>query len=108
MTYGAPYLALKNAEKEKLNIMIRQAYKPALGLPPKTATRKLLQLGIHNTWEELQEAHNVAHLSRLKLTKTGRTTLARLGYAVPPPQDKNSASLSTSGKPSGSLQYHAT
>lgn len=88
MTYGAPYLALKNAEKEKLNIMIRQAYKTALGLPPKTATRKLLQLGLHNTWEELQEAHNVSQLSRLKLTKTGRTILARLGYTVPPPQDQ--------------------
>lgn len=88
MTYGAPYLALKPAEKEKLNIMIRQAYKSALGLPPKTSTRKLLQLGIHNTWEELQEAHRTSQFTRLKLTQTGRATLARLHYAIPPAQDR--------------------
>ncbi|CAN7995725.1 unnamed protein product [Ixodes hexagonus] len=85
VTYGTPYLALKPAEKEKLNVAIRQAYKAALGLPPKTATRKLLQLGlgVHNTWEEIQEAHRVSQFTRLKLTPAGRATLSRLGYTQP-------------------------
>lgn len=34
LNYGTPYLAIKSAEKEKLNTFIRQAYKLALGLPP--------------------------------------------------------------------------
>lgn len=79
-----PYLALKPAEKEKLNIAIRQAYEAALGLPPKIATRKLLQLGIHNTWEELEEAHRISQFTRLKLTPTGRATLTWLGYRPSP------------------------
>ncbi|KAG0429474.1 hypothetical protein HPB47_023596 [Ixodes persulcatus] len=83
VTYGTPYLALKSAEKEKLNVAIRQAYKAALGLPTKTATRKLLQLGVHNTWEEIQEAHRVSQFTRLKLTPAGRATLSRLGYTPP-------------------------
>ncbi|XP_042149280.1 uncharacterized protein LOC121837649 [Ixodes scapularis] len=83
VTYGTPYLALKSAEKEKLNVAIRQTYKAALGLPPKTATRKLLQLGVHNTWEEIQEAHRVSQFTRLKLTSVGRATLYRLGYTPP-------------------------
>lgn len=33
ITYGTPYLALKNSEIQKLDTIIRQAYKLALGLP---------------------------------------------------------------------------
>lgn len=52
VTYRTLYLALKSTE-EKLNVAIRQADKAALGLPPKIATEKLLQLGVHNAWEEI-------------------------------------------------------
>ncbi|XP_042144326.1 uncharacterized protein LOC120837552 [Ixodes scapularis] len=87
VAYGTPYLSLKTTEKSKLNIALRQAYKTALGLPPKTLTKNLLLLGIHNTWEELQEAHHISQLERLKLTPTGRATLRKLGYATPSLQD---------------------
>lgn len=50
ITYGTPYLGLKIAEIKKLDILIRQIYKLALGLPAKTSTEKLFQLGVHNTW----------------------------------------------------------
>lgn len=87
LMYGTPYLAIKPAERDKLNVIIRQAYKTALALPPTTSTRKLLQLGIHNTWEELLEAHKLSQQRRLLLTYTGRCTLQRLGYATPPADD---------------------
>lgn len=53
-----------------------------MGLSPSTSTAKLLKMGVHNTWEELVEAHNVNQLERLKLTKTGRALLQDLGYQV--------------------------
>lgn len=68
---------------EKLDIIIRQAHKLALGLPPTTSTAKLLQMGIHNTWDELREAHHVNQIERLKLTATGCNLLTRLGYEFP-------------------------
>lgn len=82
LTYGTPYLSLKNAEKQKLNILIRKAYKLILGLPTTTSTDKLLKLGIHNTWEELVEAQQASQMNRLQLTPTGRALLTRLGYPV--------------------------
>lgn len=82
ITYGTPYLGLKNSEREKINTLIRKTYKLALGLSPTTSTEKLLRLGIHNTWEELAEAHKVSQVERLKLTSTGRDTLRRLGYGI--------------------------
>ncbi|XP_075557183.1 uncharacterized protein LOC142589566 [Dermacentor variabilis] len=39
-------------------------------------------MGVHNTWEELVEAHNINQLEGLKLTKTGRALLQDLGYQV--------------------------
>lgn len=68
--------------------MIRQAYKTALGLPTATATHKLLALGVHNTWEELQEAHHSAQLRRLQLTPTGRQVLTALGLRPIPPREQ--------------------
>ncbi|KAG0416480.1 hypothetical protein HPB47_006379 [Ixodes persulcatus] len=41
MTYALPYLQLYNAEKLKIEGLIRQAYKAALGLPINTSTNKL-------------------------------------------------------------------
>ncbi|KAG0424680.1 hypothetical protein HPB47_028111 [Ixodes persulcatus] len=81
-TYRTPYLGLKNSEREKINTLIRRTYKLALGLSPTTSTEKLLRLGIHNTSEDLAEAHNVSRVERLQLTRTGREALRRLGYAI--------------------------
>lgn len=80
ITYGTPYLALKASEIDKLNVLIRKATKLAIGLPPVASTTRLLRMGVHNTWQELAEAHHINQLERLKLTSTGRSVLARLGY----------------------------
>ncbi|XP_077553496.1 uncharacterized protein LOC144168368 [Haemaphysalis longicornis] len=81
MTYGTPYLALKRAEIKKMDIMIRKATKAALGVPFMASTDKLLKLGVHNTWEEMAEAHKASQLERLKLTSTGRAVLRYLNYS---------------------------
>lgn len=54
--YGATYHNWYSAEKAKLNTLIRRAHKMALCLPDSTSTVLLLQLGVHNTLEELIEA----------------------------------------------------
>ncbi|XP_075747127.1 uncharacterized protein LOC142804264 [Rhipicephalus microplus] len=81
ITYGTPYLNLKTAEIEKLNNMIRKATKVALGLLPMASTTRLLKMGVHNTWQELIEAHRNSQLERLKLTFTGRSVLQYLNYS---------------------------
>ncbi|XP_077564672.1 uncharacterized protein LOC144180160 [Haemaphysalis longicornis] len=81
MTYGTPYLALKSAEIKKMDIMIRKGTKTALGVPFMASTDKLLKLGVHNTWEEMAEAHKASQLERLKLTSTGRAVLRYLNYS---------------------------
>lgn len=67
ITYGTPYLNLKTAEKQKLNLLIWKATKLALGLPPNASTNRLLQMGVHNIWEELAKAHLISQVERLKL-----------------------------------------
>uniref|UniRef100_L7LX14 Putative tick transposon n=1 Tax=Rhipicephalus pulchellus TaxID=72859 RepID=L7LX14_RHIPC len=66
-------------EKNKIDTIIRKAYKVALGLPESTSTERLLRLGIHNTLDEIAEAQRVSHLERLTLTSTGRHILQELG-----------------------------
>lgn len=46
-----------------------------------------MRLGIHSTWEEIQEAHHISQLERLKLTPTGGAALSRLAYSTPPLQE---------------------
>ncbi|XP_070388787.1 uncharacterized protein [Dermacentor albipictus] len=82
ITYGTPYLNLKTAEKQKLNLLIRKATKLALGLPTTASTDRLLRMGVHNSWEELAEAHLINQIKRLKLTTTGRAVLRRTGYVT--------------------------
>ncbi|KAG0412900.1 hypothetical protein HPB47_009963 [Ixodes persulcatus] len=66
-------------ERNKINAIIRRAYKTALGLFESTSTTRFLQLGIHNTLEEIAEAQRTAQLERLSTTKTGRRILDDLG-----------------------------
>ncbi|XP_065300420.1 uncharacterized protein [Dermacentor albipictus] len=62
ITYGTQYLALNNAEIEKLTIMIRKAIKVTLGLPAMASTSRLLKMGVHNTWQEFAEVHKNSQL----------------------------------------------
>ncbi|KAM7289972.1 hypothetical protein ISCGN_030100 [Ixodes scapularis] len=78
LTYSAPYLRLTPAFTNKVNTLIRKAYKIALRLPPSTPTAKLEGLGLHNHLDELIEAHRAVQLTRLSRTPTGRHILASL------------------------------
>lgn len=82
IVYIAPYAILKTSECNKLDALIRKAYKQALGLPISTSTEKLLGLGLHNTIDEIIEAHLTAQQQRLATTPTGRHLLRHLGYSV--------------------------
>lgn len=87
ITYAFPYLRLKKAEEQKIDILIRHAYKTALGLPKFTANEKLLALGVHNTFSELKEAHLTTQTARLSSTPPGRMILDRLGIEGEPMAD---------------------
>lgn len=82
IVYSTPYLKFKVTEIEKLETLLRKAYKQALGLPPNTATAKLLALGVHNTVAEHIEAHLISQRERLTQTAPGRQVLRRLNYPV--------------------------
>lgn len=75
ITYTAPYTVLSKSEIEKTDVIIRKAYKQALGLPMSTSTARLLNLGLHNTAAELIEAHLAGHKLRLGLSPAGRRLL---------------------------------
>ncbi|XP_037505368.1 uncharacterized protein LOC119381667 [Rhipicephalus sanguineus] len=77
--YIAPYLNWAKAEKAKLDSLIRTGLKRVLSLPHFTGIEKLLKLGLHNTADELIEAHRAAHITRLSSTKPGIKLLAEAG-----------------------------
>ncbi|XP_075525011.1 uncharacterized protein LOC142557205 [Dermacentor variabilis] len=79
--YVASYLKWQVAERAKLDRLIRKAYKRAIGLPINTSTDKFLELGLHNTLDEIIEAHNVAQYERLSKSRTGRHILETLGIS---------------------------
>ncbi|KAM7315572.1 hypothetical protein ISCGN_005355 [Ixodes scapularis] len=76
--YATPYLNLTKGDDDKLDVLIRKAYKTALGLPPYTSTEKLLKLGVHNTFRELVDSHLAAQRDRLAQTPAGRKVLESL------------------------------
>lgn len=84
ITYAVPYLKLRQNDLKKLDIMIRSVVKRALGLPSKTSTERLTQLGMHNTITELIEAQYTSQIMRLSMTTTGRQVLEDLRIALPP------------------------
>lgn len=65
VTYVAAFHNWRQCERNKINALIRKAYKAALGLIDGTSTEKLLALGAHNTLEEIAEAQRTAQLTRL-------------------------------------------
>ncbi|XP_037508831.1 uncharacterized protein LOC119385478 [Rhipicephalus sanguineus] len=74
-TYVAAMHVWRRAERDKLNAIIRRGIKSALGIPNYTQTERLLQLGMHNTLEEIVEAQERAQVIRLSGTKAGRRLL---------------------------------
>lgn len=79
VAYSLPFHSLNRQEKEQANIILRTAYKAALGLPNYTANEKLMNLGVSNTFEEICEATLVSQKERLQKTRTGRAILQRVG-----------------------------
>ncbi|XP_070389211.1 uncharacterized protein [Dermacentor albipictus] len=78
IVYVTPSLNLQVAEKTKIDGIIRRSFKQAIGLPINTSNDRLLALGVHNTLEELIEAHMIAQYERLLQTPTGRHILNKL------------------------------
>ncbi|KAH6938576.1 hypothetical protein HPB50_010886 [Hyalomma asiaticum] len=78
--YSLPYLFLSRTEEDKVNCLIRQAYKSALSLPTSTSTDRLhsCRCRVHNSLTELTEAHRTAQLLRLSRTRPGRALLSTL------------------------------
>lgn len=83
LTYALPYLHLTPTEMNKIDTLIRQAYKAALKLPHNTPTRRLLDLGLHNTAAELIEVHRTSQYERLSRSPPGRLILSRLNLNPP-------------------------
>ncbi|KAH7948901.1 hypothetical protein HPB49_003390 [Dermacentor silvarum] len=79
--YAFPYVPLKQKERDHINALLRSCTNVALCLSPSTSTARLLNLGTHNTFEELAESTLTAQLTRLSGTATGRTLLCQLGIA---------------------------
>lgn len=86
--YAAPYLRLTRGDREKIDVMIKKAYKQALGLPVYTPNEKLMALGVHNTYMELASAHLASQRERLAETRTGRAVLGSLRIPVPHTMEK--------------------
>lgn len=78
-TYVAGLFQWTVAERNKLNILIRKLIKTTLGVPISTSNERLLGLGVHNTFEEIEEAHQMAQLERLTKTRAGRAILNAIG-----------------------------
>ena len=85
--YSTPYLNLNMTEIQTINSIIRQATKAALRLPKNTSNERLAELGVHNTIQELTEAHLQAQYLRLASTPTGRHILSKLQIRIPANHD---------------------
>lgn len=86
--YVTPYLNLKKDEKEKINSMIKRAYKRAIGLPISTPNDRFDALGLHNSIDELIEAQQIAQFERLSKTTTRRHILRELCIAYGSTQEE--------------------
>lgn len=80
-SYVAAMHNWQRAERDKINVLLRKITKRALGIPIRTRTERLLQLGVHNTLEEIAEAQERAQLARLSSSQTGRHILRELGHS---------------------------
>ncbi|KAG0440789.1 hypothetical protein HPB47_016177 [Ixodes persulcatus] len=83
LRYHLPYTKLTKRQKIKLDALIRKGIKLAMGLPVTTSTHRLLDMGYHNTVDELVAIHKRRQEIRLLLTPQGRHILTQLGHNVP-------------------------
>ncbi|KAM7293803.1 hypothetical protein ISCGN_023386 [Ixodes scapularis] len=79
ITYVAAMHCWHGHEKKKLDTLIRKSIKRVLGIPMQASTERLMQLGAHNTLEEIIEAQETAQIARLSFSPAGRKILAILG-----------------------------
>lgn len=79
IAYVAAFVNWSKAEKDKIDALIRKAFRTALCLPQYTRNERLLQLGVHNTLDEIAEAQRIAQLERLSGTKAGREIMEKIG-----------------------------
>lgn len=84
-TFYLPYCKLNASDKTKLDCLLRRIYRVALLIPPSAPTSRLLALGIHNTVDEIIEAHRTAQIARLSRTHPGRALLAAAHLTSPFP-----------------------
>ncbi|KAH9384714.1 hypothetical protein HPB48_026730 [Haemaphysalis longicornis] len=61
--YALPYLELSKLETQKVDALLRKAYKQALGLPPTTSTALFSALGAHNKIAEITRSRAYAHIA---------------------------------------------
>ncbi|XP_070387864.1 uncharacterized protein [Dermacentor albipictus] len=59
IAYVAAYADWNRSETDRLNVAIRRAFKTALGVLQYTPSYRLLELGVHNTLEEIAESVNL-------------------------------------------------
>lgn len=78
ITYVAAMHNWSAHDKTRLNTLIHRCIKKVLGVPSNTSNERLLQLGMHNTLDEIIEAQSTAQLARLSSTKAGREILNTL------------------------------
>lgn len=84
ITYALPFQSITKQELKQLEVIIRRAFKAALGLPENTSTERFEKLGIHNTFEEYATATLIAQRERLCASTQGRAILTKLGFALRP------------------------
>ncbi|KAM7302810.1 uncharacterized protein ISCGN_018318 [Ixodes scapularis] len=78
VTYLAPFLDLKTDGRNKINALIKRAYKQAISIQITTSNECFEALGLHNTLDELVEAQRIAQMERLTKGPTGRHILQTL------------------------------
>ncbi|EEC19164.1 hypothetical protein IscW_ISCW014595 [Ixodes scapularis] len=77
LTYGTSYHyhSLNKRDQEQVDVIMRGAYKTALGLPVTTSNENLASLGIHNTFADLSDAVLASQKARVQNTVAGRAIL---------------------------------
>lgn len=79
ITYTAVFHNWFSGEKTKINNLIRQVYKVAIGISISRSADLFLSLQLQNTLDELTEAQQISQAVRLTKTTTGRNILRKLG-----------------------------
>ncbi|KAG0441241.1 hypothetical protein HPB47_016003, partial [Ixodes persulcatus] len=95
LRYHLPYTKVTQRQQMKLDALIRKGTKLAIGLPITTSTHRLLNMGYHNTVDELVVIRKRLQKIRLLLAPQGRHILTQLGHNFPPSPPPKEATLPT-------------